>query len=351
MIKSIHIRNFQAHKDTLLELHDGVNVITGASDSGKSSIIRAIRWSHENRPAGDSFRNWDCEEEKVSVVITTKDNLRISKSRSKTNSYTLGRKTFDVLKAEVPQEILDAFDLSEYNIRSQHQPYFLLSDSPGEVARKLNEIAGLDIIDKIFKNLNSKILASKRGVVSQTETIKTLTEDIDKLSYIDAADADLSIIESLLVKREKMQKRVGSVRNLIENIIAVNEEIDRSKTLRGLEKQAKELKEQIADQSSRKGKLTTIKTLVSNISTIREDLQTELNWLEIEKEIAPLRKRISERNTRKLNTDKLKILLKEIQDIRRQIIIQEGTFLALKADKEAFMKKHKVCPLCGGKFK
>ena len=59
MIKKLHIRNFQSHKDSRLIFSDGVNVIVGNSDSGKSAILRALNWVITNRPSGDSYiSNW-----------------------------------------------------------------------------------------------------------------------------------------------------------------------------------------------------------------------------------------------------------------------------------------------------
>ena len=39
MISSVHIKNFQKHKDLSLEFTPGINVITGKSDAGKSADI------------------------------------------------------------------------------------------------------------------------------------------------------------------------------------------------------------------------------------------------------------------------------------------------------------------------
>ena len=57
MIQSLQINNFQSHKYSVMELHKGVNVIIGPSDSGKTTILRALRWLVWNRPSGDAFRS------------------------------------------------------------------------------------------------------------------------------------------------------------------------------------------------------------------------------------------------------------------------------------------------------
>jgi DNA repair exonuclease SbcCD ATPase subunit len=79
MIKRIEIKNFQAHKNTEIDFDPGVNVISGASDAGKSSIFRALLWVITNRPSGDSIKNWDCKKDDTTEVrIGLSDLIRIS---------------------------------------------------------------------------------------------------------------------------------------------------------------------------------------------------------------------------------------------------------------------------------
>ena len=54
-IKKVNLVNFQSHKDTTIEFDKGLNIIVGASDSGKTSILRGIKWALYNDPSGDYF--------------------------------------------------------------------------------------------------------------------------------------------------------------------------------------------------------------------------------------------------------------------------------------------------------
>ncbi len=54
-IKELHIREFQSHEATALQFHPGLNVLVGPSDSGKSAIVRALRWCLHNEPRGEAF--------------------------------------------------------------------------------------------------------------------------------------------------------------------------------------------------------------------------------------------------------------------------------------------------------
>ncbi|WP_035425703.1 AAA family ATPase, partial [Halalkalibacterium ligniniphilum] len=54
-INTVRLENFQSHLDTSIDFSTGLNVIVGQSDSGKTSILRAIRWVLYNQPRGTDF--------------------------------------------------------------------------------------------------------------------------------------------------------------------------------------------------------------------------------------------------------------------------------------------------------
>ena len=49
-VRRITLENFQSHKHTEMEFGPELNVIVGPSDSGKSAIIRALKWVMYNEP-------------------------------------------------------------------------------------------------------------------------------------------------------------------------------------------------------------------------------------------------------------------------------------------------------------
>jgi len=350
MLKEIKLNYFQPHKQSELPLHEGLNVITGSSDAGKSSIIRALRWVYENRPLGDSIKNWNYSEKETSVSIKTFEDYVISKTRNGTNSYSLGKKEFDVTKTEVPQEVTDTLNLSDCNIQLQHESYFLLDESPGERAKIINELSGLDIIDKIFKNLNSKILSTKRDISSEESNIKSLTEDIEKLTYLDAVDVTLSSIESLLIKSKELWENISSVSGYIGVIQLIREGIKKTEKLRSLEKPARELLGKIEDYQESDRKLNEVKSIVHNIKKIRELIQIDQEWLEIEKPTIDLLKKIEESKSLSIKINAINSLVENIHNIGKERGKKENLLASLNEKYEAFVKKNKLCPLCGGKL-
>ena len=184
MIKRVALRNFQIHEQTNLEFTEGMNVIAGSSDNGKSSIIRAIRWVVMNRPTGFAFHKHGAKQD-TAVVIKFSDEECITRDKGEKSSggYHYKGNVFAALRTDVPPEIQRALNLSDINIQSQHDPYFLLQDSPGEVAKKLNVVAGLGIIGDTIKNANAVVRQRKDAVGALIQQETEYKADFDKLSW------------------------------------------------------------------------------------------------------------------------------------------------------------------------
>lgn len=310
MFKKLLIRNFQSHKNTDVEFDPGVNVIAGASDSGKSSMFRSLIWVINNRPLGDSVRNWKCKkDDEVYVEIELgNEPVSIAKNRiGKTSSYVLRDDveaiSYEAFKQDVPDEIRSALNMSEINIQSQHDSYFLLNDSPGEVARKLNELTGLDVIDRLFKFINGKILSTKRLLDDASSNIITTTNDIEGLSYIDTLEGELEALEVLINDYNKKVKEQDDVHSLIISL----EDID----------------EKIKDYE---------------------------DWLTIENEYEALNQKVKDYVNKKTNYHLILSIVANIENIENQITSKEKIANESKSKYEKLLKTHGLCPLCGSKI-
>ena len=109
MIKDLSLENFQSHKKSSLEFSEGVNVIIGSSDSGKSSIIRSLQWVLFNRPSGDSFRSWW-----GGITNVVVDGVSRIKGGSKglENCYEIGLNRFQAMGQGVPEDVTTVLNLS-----------------------------------------------------------------------------------------------------------------------------------------------------------------------------------------------------------------------------------------------
>lgn len=346
MLEKLRIKNFQSHADSKLTFSPGVNVITGSSDSGKSAIIRAIEWSLRNRPLGGEFVS-SFANGKPTIVDLRFESARIIKRRSGSkNVYLVDGKLLEAVRSDVPDEIASVANMPDFSIQSQHNPYFLLSVSPGEVARFINSEIGIDIIDKLYSAIdrNRRSLSSEVGLLSEQRSdteikIKSL-QDIDRLtgdfeeldrltschSTLDAAinrlEEDLDNAENLLRTRDRLShfvKLKGRIDDLANDLKAYEEfesyVIDLSDSLAAF----KELQE-LHRSLSNKVKLEPA------VSSISEDIE---NWANLNKYISDLDGRLSELVSK---TNEASKLHKHIDDLTDEFIRS--------------LKDAQVCPLC-----
>jgi len=127
-IRRIELIDFQSHEHTRLDLTDGVNVLVGMSNVGKSSVLRAILWVLTNRPSGTGMIRKGAKEARV--IIET-DSFTVERVRGpKLNGYLLAQggvgTQYNVIGKDVPEPVMQALNMSGLNVHAQFDPFFLL---------------------------------------------------------------------------------------------------------------------------------------------------------------------------------------------------------------------------------
>jgi len=179
-MKKIKISGFQSHKATQLNLHPNVNVIVGQSSSGKTAIFRAIEWLNTNRPLGTRFISHGETQAEVTI-----DDVRGTKTDKGKTYYTLANDNKFDSGNVVPDLVTQALNLSEINFQDQLSEHFLITSSPGEVARTFNRILNIEKVDEYVSKLTTKINTTNTIIKEKTEQIESLTNQIKDLDYLD----------------------------------------------------------------------------------------------------------------------------------------------------------------------
>src|SRR3972149_11604604 len=178
-IKSLTLKNFQKHTDLHLEFTNGVNILYGSSDAGKSCIRRAIEWCLFNETF-DGVRKVDTKQ--TSVNITLHNNSQIERVRSQAINRIILRKDgkeqiFDSIGKSLPDEIIKEIgiyplDIDGEQIYLNSQPQiglpFLFDKSPSFRAKIFNKLTGYEVLDNLFTDLNKSILQTKRTLKEET---------------------------------------------------------------------------------------------------------------------------------------------------------------------------------------
>lgn len=217
-IQSIQLKNFQSHIDSTLNFSSGLNVIVGPSDSGKTSIIRAIKWVLYDEPQGDAVLRTGADE--VYVKIEMSDGSWIEKSRKKKKTVyvlydilTSKKETFQGSRGDVKQRVGSILGMrfdedggkSSYNLQEQLAAPFLLSDSGPTKAAAIGQLIGLDVIDEATKGTRSDITSKKQQINRILKEESRLDEILRRYEGLEEAEMQLNKTENLLSRISQKQ--------------------------------------------------------------------------------------------------------------------------------------------------
>jgi len=340
MIKEVYIQNFQSHKQTVLSLAPGINVILGSSDSGKTAILRALRWLIWNRPQGDAFRsNWGGDTS-VSLRIASDDrDFLITRGKSKSdNIYTLDNLEFRAFGTDVPEEIANVLNINEINFQQQLEKPFLLDSSPGEIASHFNHIAHLDTIDFAISNIQKWTRNAEQRIITMQEQKSNLEESLEQYAHLDEVERVVLATEALEKHRLNLIQWKVNVSRLLHEI----QEVERKKEIIlhwiKLERTVTELVKLKHDHDG-------LFDILNKLEEINSDISLFSDILGMEKKVNIILERISKVKIYAQQFRQLKTLIKSIAKTEQQY----AKIQSLRADYELQFGDlmPDQCPLCG----
>jgi len=358
MIKTISVQNFQSHKNSVIKLSPGVNAFIGDSDHGKTAILRAINWCVNNKPSGDAFRSFWGGETKVALSVD--NHIDVTRYRDdNTNDYFLAEydgeedtptqyEKYTAFGQGVPEQITDALNIKDINFQSQMSSSFLLSSSSGEVARYLNSIVGLDIIDTAMYNINKIKREEERELKFQEDKLESSKKELEQYNDVDdrrrALDRLLSLEQRIVSRKEKY----ASLHNLVSSQRVVAEKYNEFPDLDKVGKEIAKvilLKEEIKELSEKNIDMYNDYIEIYNSNIVLE----EQNWTgRAAKAIEGLEKEESALKTIKDNQNGLQCAINGMRD--EQQLLKKTNNALQKLEKQFKEEMGDTCPLCGGQI-
>lgn len=360
MIESVEITNYQAHKFSSLSFHKGLNVISGRTHSGKSSIVRALRLLILNKPRGFKFKRIGAgKDEAVSVGISFSDGSVVIIEKNQAQGINLYRSSehkdpFEAIRTDVPSEISDIIGLGEENIQAQGDRYFLIGKPPGQVAKELNRVIGISIIDE--KRAKAKAIVSKAksnldSLRGQLSDLKGDFESDRRMREVALADDALKAIEE---RDSKLRKAEGDFDHIVESVEIIkdlNEEVLESEHL---SKASPEIVKILSKIDSIDGYLYEAKVIEESIWKLKEsyeDIQEAKGVEAAEAPVISLVKRVSELEKRRFKALEIEGAIEDIRELNAAVAeaLQDAEdYEKVKARLEKTLKeKSNYCEACG----
>jgi len=351
MITKLIIEYFQSHKKTEIDFSSGMNIITGASDQGKSAIIKALVWVFTNKPLSDPFVSSFAKHGEVCSVTVHFDDGRWVQRRRKNNNPNeyISSETTEPLTSfgnDVPQEIKDILNIEDHNIQSQHDQYFLIQSPPPEVAKKFNEKAGLGIINEVSSLTKKQKNQTKARIEISDKNIRQLRKEIKDLDYIDKFGKKIAIVEESIIKREEQRTERRQVFTLSKELKSIQKELkvvniwlEVKDDIIALAKDANIMDKEIFEKESLEKHTFVIQDLNKKIVRLNQQILAKEEIISLIESTRINKKEETERNTLLLIVDEAKGINSDIDEIEEEL---KGMNEKLKD----LYTKIKNCPIC-----
>jgi exonuclease SbcC len=344
MIREIELINFQGHGHSVLALSPGLNVITGPSDNGKSSIIRAIRWVLQNRPQGDGICKHDTDETRV--IIRTDNHVIERFRKGRDNCYVLDGKVFRAMRGGVPEEIVQALNISSACLQSQHDIHYLINLSPGEAAKHVNELADLSEIDSSIKKANSligKAQSDKRHVEAE---IASLDQKIADSAHLETIEVLLSRMGRTVAGLDEKRKKEEGLQGIFMGLDTAKEQLDRTAVILAYEADVLDMRWSIEKHRESSARFNTALPIYNELIRLLNE-QDELTVVKGEDDLMRMKEEIHAIHENRLFEQALAQGLTNLALLNREAGTLDKNINTMALELATLRGNLGTCPTCG----
>lgn len=206
----LSIKNFQSIKNAQLEFPEGITIITGSSNSGKTAILRSFRAALLNPKNGKDYIK-SGENENCSVILEDNGDIPTIEwlRKPSTVSYVIDGETNEKCGRSNIWDLVPKYDIiqepdgSIFNFHTETDILFPFGFSSAELFRIFERIIALDDTSSVFKAMREDLnsLCTFRKQVNRKLTYIT----VEKEELKNAVEKLKTIIEEK--KNEKTNKQ------------------------------------------------------------------------------------------------------------------------------------------------
>lgn len=360
----VRIKNYQAIKDATLEFSKGINAIVGKTNAGKSSIIRALEATINNK-AGNSFINYDAKECSVEITTDTGDIIVWTKPTRGSATYEINGEVFSKIGRTQDDDVASILNMPEIavgtnkirlNFWKQMEYPFLVGYSSGQLFEFISKSPEQEYIKYLQELKLGEVTETKKDIDSGNTKIDLRKTDITnlELAQVDLKkfiDFDLDLLETLYNADNSLKEKLATYnetniklseykKDLLKYYDKINGLTKVTEELEPLIKKVNELDEHITNFNLKTKRVEELKPTVKNNETKIKDLEVKVGKVE------------TTINDIKTHTD----TLVRLKDSMGNINTLNDKIKALKEKLECFEKdientqkeldEFTVCPMC-----
>ena len=225
------VKDYQIIKKASLEFIPGLNVITGPSNNGKSSIFKAIKANIYTTPGTSPIR---AGQNSYAVGITYNGHTVILQKGLKESVYLVDGEKYTKFGTTTPPVVSNALNIKELvlngnkeqlNFWDQMNYPFLLDKTPVELFSFIIDSGDSDEISQVLKDM-----VSDRQVISK---------EIDQLQ------GSINLIDTDIDTYEKQLEVAKPIIEACNNIIALQDRISRLNSLKTIKTNLDNISQQV----------------------------------------------------------------------------------------------------------
>jgi len=216
----VRVRNFQSIVDAEIEI-DGLTVMTGTNNAGKSAFFRAIRGAVTNARGYDFVRNNEthCQ---VDIIFPEGKTLTWKKGKG-INTYIINGKEYPKVNVGVPPEAqifgIDSVTAGKTELWPQIAPAitgvsFLLHETGSVIAEAVADVARVNQLSRALKACESDRRSAKSQLKIRRADSKILAERREGFIGLDETVEEILALEGKVKQADKIIRAVNNVEKL-----------------------------------------------------------------------------------------------------------------------------------------